>query len=109
MINVVFADVDSIDFDEAAVIGMQTLKQARDGGFTRTAFTHHTQGRALWNFKGNPVQRGRYGSLVFEGDVRELDEALDVTANTMACSPLLGRLVDQVSDQQHRRPRLIQL
>ena len=107
MRNIVFADVDAVDLDQALVIRMKALQQARDGRLARTAAPHDAQRRADGNLERDAIERGRQRALVGEAHIAELDLALQRPADAAVAVTLFLGLVDELSDDVDRDADLV--
>ena len=79
--HVVFAHVDPVDLDEALVVGVQPLEEARDRRFAGPASSDDAERVPDWDVKAEVVERGRRRALVFEANLDELHVAGQGRAN----------------------------
>ena len=76
VIDVVFADIDTVDLDQALVVRVQPLQEAGDRGFAGAAAAHDAERRALGTSKVTPFERRRDRPLILEAHLGELTSPL---------------------------------
>ena len=75
MPQVDLAQIGAVDLQEAAVVAVDALQQAGDGGLAGAAAADDAEHGAGGNREADPVERRRLGAGIGEGDVLEADGA----------------------------------